>query len=202
LPCARRSPCRVTLSQKKFRLCSPRREKAPTQFARRARELCGDAERPEYSCRAWSVSTIIWRARMWGSAIASSKLRAAPDGMPAFLTVLTQCADGCSRKRSCRLYASLLRTRSALVAKRGSLAANQWHRACIIAAVRTFNLDNVGTLIAEQYCAIRTGQMVRKVHNANSTHRSGHLTHAPSGQKSVSDRNPEVVSTTSLVVTT
>jgi len=61
---------------------------------------------------------------------------------------------------------------------------NQWHRACIIAAVRTFNLDDVGTVIAEQYCAIRIGQMIRKVHNANSTHRSGDLTDAPSGQKS------------------
>jgi hypothetical protein len=31
---------------------------------------------------------------------------------------------------------------------------------------------------------MRTGQMVRKVDNANSTQGSGHLTHAPSGQKS------------------
>ena len=69
-----------------------------------------------------SVSTTMPRARTCGSAIASSNSSTGPAGMPTASSASSQWADGFSLKRrsSRATSASLLRTRSPLLAKRRS----------------------------------------------------------------------------------
>ena len=62
--------------------------------------------------------------------------------------------------------------------RRAFAADKRGHRARIVAPVGPLDLDDIGTVVAEQHRAIRSGQMARKVHDSNSIQRSGHGTRA------------------------